>query len=162
MSDHVWNLSASGNRPAFDSTVHFSYTFGAIKNAAIGGKGNRLHSFTADGKSIPSLVLPLEVQDSRNMSIQFGAFSEPYLSSADAIVRLVRYTAAAGTLECRISSFRGHVTTLNVVSKKAPKQILVNGRRLRAATSIRNSDGTVSSDIVFDAGKTSDTITVKW
>ena len=162
MSDNVWNLSVSGNHAAFDSTIHFSYTFDTIKNVQIAGKGERLRSLTADGKRIPSLVLPLDQRSCHTLLVNFGDNAEPYVSGAEAIVHSVRYTPAKRSLECIVSSFQGHATTVNVLSRNKPRQILLNGKPCKSFTIARNPGGSICTAIAFGAGKTSDILTVKW
>ncbi len=162
MSDNVWNLSVSGNRANFDSTLYFNYTFGNVKNVEISGKGDRLESLSADGKLIPSLVLPLGQRSSRNISIKFGNHSAPYLCNANTIVRSVQYTAEKKYLECKVSSFRGHSTSLNFLSQSKPRQIFLNGKAIKNFIITKNSDTSIGITVSFTAGKSFDTILVKW
>ena len=162
MSDNVWNLSVTGNHAAFDSTIHFSYTFDTIKNVEIAGKGERLQSLMADGKKIPSLVLPLEQRSCRTLSVNFGNNAEPYVSDAEAIVHSVRYTPAKRSLECILSSFQGHATTVNILSKNKPRKILLDGQSCKSFTITHNPGGSIYTAVAFSAGKISDTITVIW
>ncbi len=162
MNDNVWNLSVSENRARFDSTVHFSYTFATTKDVEITGNGNMLTSFSAEGKMVSSLVLPLEIQASRSLSVQFGEFSTPYLIDATAIVHSVQYATAKRYLECKVSSFQGHSTTVRILSKKKPYQILLNGKIKKNFATADTSDASALSTITFDAGKSIDIIQVQW
>jgi hypothetical protein len=162
MNDNVWNLSISENRANFDSTVRCSYTFGSIKDVTMNGKGNRLESFSFYEKKIPSLILPLQQRSSRNFSIRFGNCSKPYLYKANAIVHSVDYTAVKKQLGCTVSSFHGHLTMLNILSIKYPRWVLLNGKTLKNIVTTQNSDATIDITITFVAGKSSDTLLVKW
>jgi hypothetical protein len=61
-----------------------------------------------------------------------------------------------------VSSFQGHLTTLNIVAQKKPRQVLLNGKTLKNIVTIQNSDATVNIEITFVAGKSSDNLLVKW
>lgn len=162
MNDNVWNLSVSESYARFDSTVRFSYTFGTVKDVSIKGNGNRLELFLVDGKKIPSLILPLEQRASRNLSITFGNISEPYLNKANAVVHSVNYSSEKKQLECTISSFLGHMTTLNIVGKNKPRHVFLNGKTSKNIVTVKNSDTSVDITISFVAGKSTDNILVKW
>ena len=162
MNDNVWNLSVSESRARFDSTVRFSYTFGGIKDVTMNGKGNRLKSFSADGKKIHSLILPLEQRASRNFSITFGTISEPYLYKANAVVHSADYSSEKKQLRCTVSSFLGHKTTLNLVGKNKPRHVFLNGKTAKNIVTVKNSDASVDITISFVAGKSSDHILIKW
>jgi glycogen debranching enzyme len=162
MTDNVWNVSAAAHRAAFDSTVHFSYTYGSLKNVAVRGKGDYLHSMTAAGKKIPAMVLPLDLKGSGNLQIEFGKLSDPYVAQADAILHSVRYAKETKSLECGLSSFQGHSTTIRIVSKNKPLEIRLNGKMLNDAIAKIDADGSVSTDITFHAGNGIDVVIVKW
>ena len=146
----------------FDSTFPFSYTFRTEKQLAVSVKGDRLRSFTADGKTIPPMVIPVEAQGAKSFKVKFGEPADPYLSDANTIVHAVHYTASTRSLECRVASFRGHATTVSVVSRRMPKSVLLNGKPAAGLLRQKNSDGTVSTAISFTAGMTTDLLTVKW
>jgi glycogen debranching enzyme len=162
MNENVWNLSISESRASFDSTVHFTYTFGGVKDVMIGGKGSRLEFFSANKSMIPSLILPLEQRSSRNLTITFGISSEPYLLNANAIVHSAKYLVTRKQLSCRVSSFQGHVTTLTIVGNKNPHQVLLNGKAIERVITTQNSGATVTIAITFIAGDSYDNLLVSW
>ena len=162
MNDNVWNLSVSENRAQFDSTVRFNYKFVSTKDITISGKGNRLELFSAGEKTIPSLVLPLEQRSSRDISFTFGNISEPYLCKANTIVHTVEYVAPKKQLNCKISSFKGHLTTLNIIAQKKPQQVLLNGKKIKNIIVTKNPDTTIDITISFVAGKSIENILVQW
>ncbi|MDP1675281.1 MAG: amylo-alpha-1,6-glucosidase [Bacteroidota bacterium] len=162
MNDNVWNLSVSADRAQFDSTVRFNYQFETIKDVMISGKGRHLESFTANAKKIPSLILPLGERSRRNLSFSFGNISEPYLVKANTIVHAVEYAAAKKQLSCKVSSFNGHYTTLNIIAQKKPRQVLRNGKSVKSFVTTKNPDNTFDIAISFVAGISNENILVKW
>ena len=162
MNENVWNLSISDKRAIFDSSVCLSYSFGKSKDVAITGKGNRLESFYADRTKIPSLILPVEQRSSQNLSIKFAQASEPYLYKANTIIHSAEYSVGEKQLSCTVSSFLGHLTTLNIIGKIRPRRTLLNGKVLKNIVTTQNSDTTVDIKITFAAGKSSDNLLVKW
>ena len=162
MNDNVWNLSVSENRASFDSTVRFNYQFKTVKDVTISGRGKYLESCFANLKKIPSLILPLDQLSDRNLSFSFGTISDPYLSSANAIVHMVEYVAAKKRLSCKISSFKDHLTALHFISKGKPRQVFVNGKKYKNFKANTNPDGTIEILITYNAGTTHDTISIQW
>ena len=161
-TDNVWNLSFSQERAHFDSSVGFSYTFGIGKDVMIDGIGRQLATFAADGKKIPSLVLPMDVAASKKFDLTFGNSSEPFLSTVNAIVHTAAYTSKQKRFVCALSSFKGHQTIMTVVVPKKPREVHVNGKTIRTVISTVNSDNTIDVVISFVAGSSLDTIELKW
>ncbi len=162
MNDNVWNLSVSEHRAQFDSTIRFNYKFAHTKDVTINGKGSRLQSFSANMKNIPSLILPLEQSTERDLSFTFGNVSEPYLVSANTIVHSAVYIPASKELNFNVASFKGHLTMLNIIAQKKPRQVLVNRKNVKNFVVTINSDNTVAIVLSFVAGKNQDRISVKW
>jgi hypothetical protein len=162
MNDNPWNLSISEDRAKFDSTIHFSYTFGSPTTVSMRGKGPRLAVLAADRKIVPSLVLPLEKHGVKLLDVNFGDMTTPYVKSANAIVHSVLYLKKIRTLECRVSSFRGHATTVEIVSKRQQGGVFLNQKALKNIRSKKNFDGSYTHLIRFEAGESIDTLILKW
>jgi hypothetical protein len=162
LTDNVWNLSVAESRAAFDSTVRCSYSFISMKDVVIGGTGARLSRFLADGKNVPSIVLPLNQRTADQYEFQFGAMSNPYVNSVNAIVRSVEYSASKKSLHCTVSSFKGHSTTMQVTGLKAPRRVTVNGKEVKGSVSTKNTDGTIRTVLSFTAGRSADVVSVQW
>ena len=162
MNDNVWNLSISENHVNTESAVRCSYTFENNKEVTVKGNGKRLQSSTADDKDIPSLVLPLENSSQHNFTYTFGKFTTPFLSSVNAIVHSVQYHDAKKNIECKVSSFHGHKTTLVVTGGKKPARVMLNGKPMKGFVTIQNTDSTMNISLSYSAGRTTDTILIQW
>jgi glycogen debranching enzyme len=162
MTDNVWNLSISENRGSFDSTLQLSYTFGNVKDISLKGKGNLLESLTSQGKAIPSLVLPLDQQSWTRLEVTFGEMKNPYLSNTNAIVHSIVYDESKKELTCIVSSFEGHTTTVHIIGKMYPRQVLLNGKPSKYIMKSDKQNSAVEFSSSFIAGKTKDIIMVKW
>lgn len=161
-SDNVWNLSVGGNHARFDSPIQCSYEFGRSKNVTINGYTKTMHALTGDGRTIPSLVLPLDILNDSTLSVTYGSVTDPYIAGTNAIVYSAVYHAVGKKLECSVSSFEGHRVTMTVVSATLPRSIDLDGKSVKQVDSRNNIDGSVTTNIRFTAASHRETIQVGW
>jgi len=134
--DNEWNLSLSGHLPLVLDSVNCTYAFGGKHEWSLTGKADRLKSLSAGGRSIPSLVFPLDVASTGRFRAVYGPGGAPYLESVNAILNHVEYTPQSKTLAMSISSFRGHRIAASVITPLFLNKFLVDGK---ARTSFKKS-----------------------
>jgi hypothetical protein len=162
MADSPWNLAVSDHHARFGPSARLTYTFGTAKKVSLKGTGGRPATLAADGKSVPSLVLPLEQRRAQTLSVTFDRLAAPYLESANAIVHAVRSRRNGTAIDCAVSSFAGHATTLSFLSVKTPGAVFLNQRPLPNVENEKKSDGRIASTVRFTAGASIDTVTITW
>lgn len=146
--ENVWNLSIAPPLPGKIDSASFTFVHGRAKTAALAGHGSTLQSMAFDGMFVPSVVLPLDRRESQSIRATYGPPGAPYLKSIDAIVASVRGTS--GTLDCTISSFRGHRITSVVVSPNPVRRATVDGIPVASVRSLPAPSGLTATEIRFE------------
>jgi len=149
VTDNEWNLSVSQPRPSHCDSADFSLAFGLQKNILIRGQGETLHSWTGGEGNVSSLVFPLDEAQSTQSKIEFGGVVNPYLESINAILYSARYTEKTKSLDCDISSFKGHAVTATVVGAKKAAKVLLDGKPVKSVVRSRNSVGNETIEVSF-------------
>jgi hypothetical protein len=147
--DNEWNLSVGGVRPSAFGSVTSSWLAG--KNHAVrqSGGGETLSQFLADGKVVPSEVIPLSVSGKSAFGINYGAPKTPYLRNINAVLVDVKYDGVKKLLSAGCSSFDGHIVTAGIVSPLMPSGVSLNGNAITSISSRTGTDGLVYSIITF-------------
>jgi hypothetical protein len=149
ISENEWNLSVPSVRPAHVDSISFTLAFGKPKDVVVRGKGERLAILRVDGREEPSLVLPLDLADSRRIEVEFGELRVPYLERLDAILHRIGYDRGKRTLQCTVSSFDGHRSRVVVISRSRPRSVRLDRREVGEVRSRMESDGAVRTEILF-------------
>lgn len=148
-SENEWNVSVTAVRPTEVDSVRFSFAFGEKKIASIKGTDHLMRSLVIDGKNIPSVVLPLDAAKGTTLTCETGAVNTPYLESVNAIVRTVRFDERGQNLESTLSSFSGHRVFARFITKKKPKTITVDGKRIRCRISPQSDESVLAVSVKF-------------
>jgi hypothetical protein len=137
IDDNEWNLSFAGVLPSNVETARCVLEFGGRKEVLISGKGRGLKSFMADGMSVPSLVVPLDIRNTRKWTLRLGSGKEPYLVQTNALLRSAGYFTEGKELRLTVSSFSGHTVTAAVSAPARPTRATVDGNAI-TTQSIKN------------------------
>ncbi len=127
VTENPWNIAITPTLPSQRPSASYSLDFGGMKNVSVRGKGDKLHRFEADGKSIPSLVFPLSIRGAHNLSIDFGTIRDPYLEQVNAVLEHASYDRKTRTLSFALNAFPGHAITADVVGTQSPRRITIDG-----------------------------------
>jgi hypothetical protein len=147
--NNEWNLSLSGRLPPTLDSVYCTYSFGDRCRFTIRGKADRLRSFLCDGKEIPSLVLPLEIIHTENLTVEYGIPKIPYIENVNAILHNVAYEPNSMTLKMKVSSFKGHEVNAGIVTPLKIKEAIVDGVPIPTMMQTAEPDGMVKVQIKF-------------
>jgi hypothetical protein len=147
--DNEWNLSVDGIRPAAFDSVDCSWLFGNVHHVRIRGTSDALMGFTAGGKHIPSLVMPLSVAGENGFEIRSANQEGPCLRQISSILYDAVYDARSKVLSIDCASFDGHMTTATFVSRKPPVSVWLNRVPAGTIASRMRPDGLVYSEITF-------------
>jgi cellobiose phosphorylase len=158
--ENEWNISFSRKLPAAVDTVSCALEFGGRKHLRISGKGSGLRSFTADGRVVPSLVVPLEVQDTRNWTVILGDPQKPYLAELNAQLRSATYDAEKHTLQLTVLSYKGHTVTATIRVTTQVRKVNVDGREVKAFAVGQSPEGESSLMLTFAGSEGMQKITV--
>ena len=160
ISENEWNLSVAASRPSGHDSVTFSLAFRGEKNVLVRGEGEVLRSSVAGGKTIASLVLPLDAANAASLRYTFGSIGSPYLARVNALLNAATYDEKRRALVCTISSFEGHRTEAEVVGLGPAEKIMLDGREIVPFRRSRSSSGNEMLDLRFDGAKETQTLTV--
>jgi hypothetical protein len=141
LQDNEWNISFSGELPSAVDTGRCVLEFGGSKEIVIAGKGKGLRSLNADGREIPSRVLPLDIRDTKKWFVSLGLPQYPYLDQLNAQLRSARFDRESRTLFLKISSFKGHAVVAAIAGGARVRNVSVDGRRITNFTIDGNPAG---------------------
>jgi hypothetical protein len=128
LRENEWNISFSPFISEEMDSVQLSVTIkGTPVLVDIRGEGSSLSSISFDGREIPSLVVPDDLNHLKNINLKLGKTLTPYLNSASALVFSPTYDRETKTLEFDLEAFEGHLTEIQIVSPTANRNISING-----------------------------------
>ncbi len=130
INENEWNLSLSPALPAGVDTGSCTLEFCGKKLVTISGKGKGLRSFLADGKNVPSLVVPQDIRESRTWAVSLGAPATPYLAQINAQLRSATFDKKNRRLSLKVSSFTGHGVIATIVVTDRVRSVSVDGKEV--------------------------------
>jgi glycogen debranching enzyme len=134
MQENEWNVSFSGELPSAIDTGRCELEFGGRKEVTITGKGKGLSSFHADGREIPSLVVPLDIRETKRWTVCLGPPPQPYLERLNAQLRSATYDRKNRKLLLGVSSFAGHTVIAVVTATGRMRSASVDGKQIHTCT----------------------------
>jgi hypothetical protein len=162
VTDNEWNISIGGPVAIpFDHT-NFRLHFLGDHVVAVRAHGTALSSFLADGTSLPSCVLPLDIGRTGRWELGFGQADRPYLERVNAILSSARFDSNARRLTCTLSSFAGHRVSARIVVRGSPVRILLDGKTLAVPDTVRRPDGMLMFDVRFNGSAEKQTMEIQF
>ncbi len=162
VDEHEWNISFAGPLPSSSGQVHYSFAYGKKKEVTLQGKGKYLQSCFVDGKNLPSLVLPNEIQNANSIVFVFGNVTSPYLQNINSYLHSVRYDAKRKVLNIHCSSFLNHQTVATVISPVQPKRTLIDGTKPVATRTSSTEEGVYEIQMKFSASTKEQTLQIEF
>ncbi len=139
--ENEWNVSFSGQLPSAVDTGRCALEFGGRKEVTIAGKGKGLRSFQADGRDIPSLVIPLDIRNTKRWVVSLGLPRQPYLEELNAQLRSASFDRKNRRLLLKLSSFKGHGVTAAIAFTGRIPSARVDGKQITEVTVQRGRTG---------------------
>ncbi len=140
LRENEWNISFEPFLPAEMDSVNFNLTYkGKLINVIISRKNNSVSSIKYDEKNIPSFIIPDDLVDLEQITIQLGNAINPILSSANGFVKGLFYDAKIKTLEFDFISFVGNDAKIKILSPINVDSIFIDG--------IKNENGYAENKI---------------
>lgn len=130
VQENEWNISFSGELPSAVDTGRCVLEFGGRKEVRISGKGKGLRSFTADGREIPSRVLPLDIRNTKSWFFSIGSPRGPYLAQINARLHSATFDRGSRAMRLKVSSFKGHAVTAAIAFTGRVRSVRVDGRQI--------------------------------
>jgi hypothetical protein len=149
VTEDEWNISFSGELPSAVDTGRCVLEFGGRKEITISGKGKGLRGFIADGRAIPSRVLPLDIRGTRNWVVSLGSLRDPYLARINARLHSATFDREQRTLHLTVSSFKGHSVSALVAFTGHLRTTSVDGRKITNVSVLRDPQGGQNLRIQF-------------
>ena len=123
-----WNLALAAPLPSALDTARCVYEFGGEKDVRL-RRGNG--ALEADGRIIPSRVIPLTLRTTRSWENRDVGIDVPVLLSVNAIVHDVKFDSVHRRLVFTVSSFKGHAVVAKILGAGFPHHVTVDGSELR-------------------------------
>ncbi len=135
-----WNVRFEPFLDEGQDTVEFDLMWdGSERLVRIHGQGDQVGLITVDGRPMPSAVLPVGMTSTR-VDVQLGDLIHPTLMELEAVLLDAHYDEVSHQLDLVYSSFIGHHLSVVIHAEKAPKEIRLNGERIRDWEAIQKSD----------------------
>jgi hypothetical protein len=125
--ENEWNIGIRDALPPQCDSITCSFSFAGLKELGIRRFPDGSSALTADGETVPSRIMPLDLRSKRRWDLVQNNSHIPALVEASAIVHTVVYDHSNKQMRCDISSFDGHRTRLVIESESAPGRIVVDG-----------------------------------
>lgn len=90
------------------------------------GSGKYLQRISYDGASLPSAVIPEDMRLQERIELTLGRPGSPYISSANAMLRLTSSSPAQGTLSFTLRALPGHANRIKIISPRKLMKIALN------------------------------------
>lgn len=162
IDDNEWNLSFAGVLPSGIDTARCLLEFHGLKKVTISGRGDRLKSYTADGRAVASLVVPSDVRNTRVWSIRLGPGEDPYLIAANCALRSAIYHKKKRELHLTVSSFNGHTANARIWAPFPPSEATVDGRGIRPLSVEERPEGGCDVTLQFAGADSTQDIHLKF
>ena len=149
VDENEWNISVRQELPSAMDSLSCSLTFAGLKKLAMHRGHDRLTGLAADGREIPSRILPVDLKNTGNWSSSGEIHPAEVLVKANAIVYSVTIDNGKNQIACDVSSFDEHFATLTFLSRIEPKQFTVDGKRQLKMMTIPAGEGLYSTEVSF-------------
>jgi hypothetical protein len=136
--------------------------FGTTKRVTRTGTGEMLTRMLADGREIPSRILPLDAASAGAISIAMGPIRYPYLDSLNAVLYSASVNPKERSMACTVSSYPGHVTGMKIVTPWMADTVLVNGKPWHEWKVTSTPQGTLIVMITYPASKGIDRVDIQF
>jgi len=131
--ENDWNIRLDPFLEEDQKECEFTlYVDGKPLLVSIEGHGDAIKEICYDDKTIASAVFPESIADIKEVDIQLGNPTYPYLQSTNAILKSCRFDK--GQLAISLKAFPGHNNNTIIISSTTPKRIMVNGESVQSWT----------------------------
>ncbi len=128
IKENDWNIQLSPYLNKLNNSADFSLTANGQRfNVLIDGKGSSIESIKYNDRVVPSLIIPSDSKDLKNIKIMFGKISSPYIKTTDAILTNCFYDKNTAAISFSLKAYPSYESTTEIVSVKKPSKVLVNG-----------------------------------
>lgn len=149
--ENEWNIYLTPHIPeGFNNTSYNLTAGGRDLSITWTGKGKYFRRLALDGKSINSAVL---TGKGKQLRVELGMPSGPYLATASCAVDSVAYSNRTGALDVYVRGTDGQHAYVKVVSPKPMKRAVVKDGESDAKATSRVSGGVYTISLHFVFGK---------
>lgn len=128
IKENDWNIQLNPYLNAQNKSADFTLTAnGQEFNVNITGKGSNVKSIKYDGAELPSLVIPSEVKNIKDINIVLGEVSLPYIESTDAMLTDCSYNQSSNKISFTLKAFQNYISKTEIISRKKPLNIFSDG-----------------------------------
>jgi hypothetical protein len=140
--EQEWNLSVGSSVPRAIDTAGCTFTFGGEVHVSVERGAN---GFVADGKEVPSNVVPLSLCGTKEWEIGLSSGTGPRLLSVNAVLHRISVDPRGRSLRLSVSSFKGHRTETAVWSVAPPRRVTLNESVVGNVHSQKEKNGYVTT-----------------
>ncbi len=124
LKENDWNITFDPYLPDKFKSINFNLTANGSKTLTrIQGNGDFISSIKYDGKEIQSAVIPSGLKGVREIIINKGKITTPYLKNINSELKEINYNRDKRSLTFNVSSFVGNNVIAEVISSEKPKLV---------------------------------------
>ncbi len=159
--ENTWNIRLNPYLNGHQKECSFTLTsWGSRFKVHISGRGRYIKYIKIDGRDYPSAVLPQDVSGIKNIDVEIGAPSAPYLWKTNSILGNAVYSEKEDLLSINLNSLPGHKNNAVIISRKEPAGISINGKDIGKNYSAALSGGIYTISVEWKAENSSDNLRI--
>ena len=129
--ENEWNISFNPYLPNSLNEIKLNLLVKSKDvDVEISGKGKDVSLVKYNNQVLPTLVIPDDIKDLRNINIQLGKVTTPLIYSANGILANTIFNNDKNILEFDLESFAGHETQIKIISPIKTSKIFINGKKI--------------------------------
>ncbi len=139
IQENDWNIQLNPYLNKLNRSADFTLTAnGQEFNVNITGKGNYVKSISYGGAELPTLVIPSEIKNIKNVNIILGDVSSPYIKSTNALLSVCSYDKITKKISFALKAFSNYNSKTEIISRGKPVEIFVDGKLYENWSAMKN------------------------
>lgn len=137
--ENEWNISFEPFIPASLAKVVLKLTYNKrLVSVSISGQGEFIQSIKYDEKSLPSSVIPANLDNLKKIDIVLGDLETPIIKNTNGKLISPEFNSDENYLSFNIRSYKDKILKCKLVSPFSPKRILKNQTEIKYAVQKKN------------------------
>ena len=150
VKENNWNISFEPFLPSDIDSVNLNLTLsGNLIPTTIKGRGKYISSILYNNEVLPSYVIPAEVENNANISIELGELKIPMILNSESKIIKTEYSIESKTLSVLTKSYFGNKVKINFISPISLISILIDRKEMKDYKMIKQLDGNFNVYVEF-------------
>jgi hypothetical protein len=130
LRENEWNISFKPFIPKSLNEIKLHLLINSKDvDVQIRGKGKDITLVKYNSKILPTLVIPDDINDLKNIDIELGKAKTPLIYSVNGILTTTNFNNNKNILEFNLESFAGHEVQIEIISPVKAAKIFINNEK---------------------------------